>query len=97
MLVILLLSAALLLAQAGVHAQRAAAAADLAALAAADSARGLKPGVPCTVAAEVALQNKARLTSCVPLGGGIVEVRTSLVQDSPFGTATGHSKAGPPP
>ncbi len=97
MLVIILLSAAFLLAQAAVHAQRAAAAADLAALAGADAARGLKPGVPCTVAAEVASQNRAALTSCLFLGGGIVEVRTSLLQGSALGTATGHSKAGPPP
>lgn len=97
LLVITLLAAALLLAQAGVHAQRAAAAADLAALAAADVARGLKPGDACTVAAETALQNNASLTSCLLVGGGIVEVRTRLLQESYLGSATGRSRAGPPP
>jgi len=97
LLVITLLAAALLLTQAGVHAQRAAAAADLAALAAADAARGLKPGDPCTVAAETALQNNASLTSCFLVGGGIVEVRTRLLQESYLGSATGRSRAGPPP
>jgi len=97
LLVIGLLTAVLLLAQAGVHAQRAAAAADLAALAAADAARGLKPGDPCTVAAETALQNNASLTSCLLVGGGIVEVRTRLMQGTFFGSATGRSRAGPPP
>ncbi|WP_120521861.1 Rv3654c family TadE-like protein [Arthrobacter celericrescens] len=97
LLVISLLTAALLLAQAGVHAQRAAAAADLAALAAADVARGLKPGDPCTVAAETARQNNASLTSCLLAGGGIVEVRTRLMQGSFLGSATGRSRAGPPP
>ncbi|SDI41937.1 helicase/secretion neighborhood TadE-like protein [Arthrobacter cupressi] len=97
LLVIGLLSAALLLAQAAVQAQRAAAAADLAALAAADAARGLTPGDPCTVAAETAAQNNATLTSCQLPGGGIAEVRTRLLQGSVAGTATGHSRAGPPP
>jgi secretion/DNA translocation related TadE-like protein len=97
LLVISLLVAALLLAQAGVHAQRAAAAADLAALAGADAARGLRPGDPCTVAAETARRNNASLTSCVLVGGGIVEVRTQLLQGSYLGSATGRSRAGPPP
>ncbi|WP_115787805.1 Rv3654c family TadE-like protein [Arthrobacter silvisoli] len=97
LLVISLMIAAVLLAQAGVHAQRAAAAADMAALAAADAARGLKPGDPCTVAAETARQNNASLTSCLLAGGGIVEVRTRLMQGSFLGSATGHSRAGPPP
>lgn len=96
LLVISLLAAALLLAQAGVHAHRAAAAADLAALAAADAARGLKPGDPCTVAAEAARQNNASLTSCRLAGEGIVEVRTQLMQGSFLGSATGRSRAGPP-
>jgi secretion/DNA translocation related TadE-like protein len=97
LLVIGLLSAALLMAQATVHAQRAASAADLAALAAADVARGLKPGDPCAAAAETAAQNNATLTSCLLAGEGIVEVRTRLLQGTVLGTATGHSRAGPPP
>lgn len=51
--------AALLLAQ-----QRCAAAADLAALAAADVAAGLSPGVPCEAAASVAAANGSVLARC---------------------------------
>ena len=97
LLLILLISVAMLLAQAGVHAQRAAAAADLAALAAADAARGLSPGEPCSVAADTASRHNASLSSCVLEGGGIVEVRTRLHQETVLGAATGHSRAGPPP
>ncbi|WP_074466452.1 Rv3654c family TadE-like protein [Arthrobacter sp. SW1] len=97
LVVIALVSLALLLAQAGTYAHRAAAAADLAALAAADAARGLAPGDPCTVAADTAARNEAQLTSCLLEGGGIVEVGTRLRQESPFGVATGRSRAGPPP
>ena len=85
-----------LLAQAGVLASRAAAAADLAALAAADAARGLAPGEPCTVAAEVAARNDARISSCSIEGGDTVQVGTELHTRSPFGTATGLARAGPP-
>lgn len=85
-----------LLAQAGVLASRAAAAADLAALAAADAARGLAPGEPCTVAAEVAARNDARISSCRIEGGDTVQVGTELHTRSPFGTATGLARAGPP-
>jgi len=85
-----------LLAQAGVLASRAAAAADLAALAAADAARGLAPGEPCAVAAEVAARNDARISSCSIEGGDTVQVGTELHIRSPFGTATGLARAGPP-
>lgn len=85
-----------LLAQAGVLASRAAAAADLAALAAADAARGLAPGEPCAVAAEVAARNDARISSCSIEGGDTVQVGTELHTRSPFGTATGLARAGPP-
>lgn len=85
-----------LLAQAGVLASRAAAAADLAALAAADAARGLAPGEPCAVAAEVAARNDARISSCSVEGGDTVQVGTELDTRSPFGTATGLARAGPP-
>lgn len=85
-----------LVAQAGVLASRAAAAADLAALAAADAARGLAPGEPCAVAAEVAARNDARISSCSIEGGDTVQVGTELFTRSPFGTATGLARAGPP-
>lgn len=100
-----LIAAVVLLAQAGATASRAATAADLAALAAADASRGLLPGDPCTVAAETAAAHGATLQSCSRdgPGGTVVEVRTSvrvgpaahwfaLVPD-----ATGRARAGPPP
>lgn len=87
----------LLLAQSAVMASRAAAAADLAALAAADALRGISPGVPCSVAADVAALQAATLTSCIEGGGETVEVRTELVAGSILGSATGHARAGPPP
>ena len=75
----------------------AAAAADLAALAAADAARGITPGEPCTVAAEAARRNGARLLSCFEGPGSTVQVRTELNIRTPLGGATGLSRAGPPP
>ena len=88
---------ALLFAQAAVFAGRAASAADLAALAAADALRGLSEGDPCTVAMEVAVRHGATLVSCVEGAGQTVEVRTELVERSLAGPATGHARAGPPP
>ncbi|MGV3149483.1 Rv3654c family TadE-like protein [Rothia sp. 11273D007AR] len=80
---------------------RAAAAADMAALAAADAARGLTPGEPCAVAERVALANGAHLGGCgQPAGlGGTVDVRTFVDIPGPFaflGPAQGLSRAGPP-
>lgn len=85
---------------------RAATASDLAALAAADAARGLLTGEPCAVAAETARVNGGDLLDCRRSGpsGEIVDIRTS----APFGagwtwlgsvgaTAEGRSRAGPPP
>jgi secretion/DNA translocation related TadE-like protein len=95
--VALLLAAVLLLAQAGVMASRAASAADLSALAAADAARGLTSGQPCAVAADVAGRHSAKLTSCNVLGGGVVEVATELAHAFDWGAATGRARAGPPP
>lgn len=92
-----LLVALMLLAQAGVMASRTAAAADLAALAGADAARGLTPGDPCGVAAEVAAHHGVRLASCEVMRGEVVEVSTELSGHYLYGTATGRSRAGPPP
>ncbi|MBF0808287.1 hypothetical protein E4U03_06675 [Rothia nasimurium] len=80
---------------------RAAAAADLAALAAADAARGLAPGEPCAVAERVVQSNGAQLGGCSqPSGlGGTVDVRTLVDITGPFaflGPAEGLSRAGPP-
>lgn len=97
-----LLLVILLLAQAGITTHRAAKAADLAALAAADSARGLAGGVPCDVAAAVARENAAALDGCrlVAPDNTTVEVRTSIALSGPLarlGPARGISRAGPPP
>lgn len=57
--------AALLFASAGLEQSRASAAAELAALAASDAARGLGGhGDPCAVAAQVAARNGARVLAC---------------------------------
>lgn len=86
-----------LLAQSAAMAFRAAAAADLAALAAADAARGIAPGEPCAVAADVARRNGATVLSCLEGPGSTVQVRTELDTATPLGGATGLARAGPPP
>lgn len=105
---VLLLALALILGLATVTAAagRAATAADLAALAAADAARGLQPGEPCAVAAATAQHNGALLDRCERSGdgGSIIDVWTR----AQFGSgwqwldevgvgATGRARAGPPP
>nr|WP_267313542.1 Rv3654c family TadE-like protein [Arthrobacter sp. 260] len=105
LLLMSLIAAMVLLAQAGATASRAATAADLAALAAADASRGLIPGDPCTVAAETAAAQGATLQSCSRAGPGgtVVEVRTSARVDPAvhwfalIPDATGRARAGPPP
>lgn len=87
----------LLLAQSAVMASRAAAAADLAALAGADALRGITDGDPCTVAAEVAARHAATLRSCSEGEGSTLEVRTELTARSILGAASGRARAGPPP
>lgn len=96
---LLLLMIVVLLAQASVAASRAATAADLSALAAADAARGLRDGSPCEVAANVARQHGALLTGCVIQGraGDIVEVGTQVESVPVLPPAEGRAKAGPPP
>jgi secretion/DNA translocation related TadE-like protein len=97
MLVIAAAVLTLLLAQSAAMAFRAAAAADLAALAAADAVRGITPGEPCAVAAAVARRNGARILSCLEGPGSTVQVRTELETRTPLGGATGLARAGPPP
>ncbi|WP_223841185.1 MULTISPECIES: Rv3654c family TadE-like protein [unclassified Candidatus Sulfotelmatobacter] len=92
----------LLLGQAGISMHRAAKAADLAALAAADTARGLASGVPCDVARAVAAENGAVMDHCelVTREQTTVDVRTSIALFGPLeplGPAVGMSRAGPPP
>lgn len=97
-----LLLVILLLGQAGICVHRAAKAADLAALAAADVARGLASGVPCDVAGEVARANGAVLEHCDVVTPDLttVDVRVSIALTGPLtslGPAMGVSRAGPPP
>lgn len=97
LLVITVMVLTVLLGQSTVMAFRAAAAADLAALAAADAARGITAGEPCRVAEEVARRNGAQLLSCSEGAGSTVLVRTGLSTGTVLGTATGSARAGPPP
>lgn len=96
LLVIVATALIVLLAQSAVMASRVAAAADLAALAGADAARGITAGEPCNVAEEVARRNGARVLSCSEDAGSTVLVRTGLSAATVFGTATGAARAGPP-
>ncbi|WP_313960141.1 Rv3654c family TadE-like protein [Kocuria salsicia] len=96
-----LLIALLLVAQAGILTHRAAKAADLSALAAADVARGLSSGIPCDVAARVAEENGAQLADCsvVAPENTSVDVTATIELPQPItglGPATGVSRAGPP-
>lgn len=88
-----------LLGQAASLASRAAAAADLSALAAADAARGLRDGDPCTVAAEIASRDGAQLDSCELQGPSrdVAEIRTSVGSVFGVGRGEGRARAGPPP
>ncbi|MHA7246325.1 Rv3654c family TadE-like protein [Arthrobacter tecti] len=95
---LLLLTIVILFAQASVAASRAATAADLSALAAADAARGLRDGVPCEVASEVAGRHGARLTACLLQGEAehIVQVATAVESTPILPPAEGRARAGPP-
>ncbi|WP_320536464.1 Rv3654c family TadE-like protein [Pseudarthrobacter sp. IC2-21] len=97
LVIIMTMTLMLLLAQSAVMASRAAAAADLAALAGADALRGLTSGAPCAVAAEVAARHDALITSCTEGTGQTVELRTMLNARGMLGAASGHARAGPPP
>ncbi len=86
---------------------QAARAADLAALAAADTARGLAPGDPCTEARQVAQHNQAVLEDCRVGGAYAGEVRVQVSREATMGAfghflplpplrATASARAGPP-
>ena len=94
-----LLAGIVLLVQAQVAGSRAATAADLAALAGADAARGLAAGDPCQVAADIVTRHNAQLASCTVEGhpGTIVEVRTTIAVPGLPWPAQGRARAGPPP
>ncbi|MBF4462861.1 MULTISPECIES: Rv3654c family TadE-like protein [unclassified Rathayibacter] len=74
--------------------QRAVAAADAAALAAADVASGLVPGEPCSAAAKVARADDADVSSCV-----IEEREVTVSVEVGVGplVLAARSRAGPPP
>ena len=90
-----LLAAALILIQVQVAASRAAVAADLAALAAADAARGLMIGDPCTLAEQTVTAHGASMTSCQIDDPGVAHIHVSMT--APIGLdTTAESRAGPP-
>lgn len=104
---ILMLALVHVLSVAAVAKGQAARAADLAALAAADTARGLNSGDPCTVAEQVTLRNGAVLDDCEVGGAHPTEVRVSVSRDVdaaalaawvpiPQLQATAPARAGPP-
>jgi len=72
---------------------RAAAAADSAALAAADVASGLIPGYPCATADLLSIRNGAELVDC-SISGLVVSVTVQV--DSALGKTRVRAKAGPP-
>jgi secretion/DNA translocation related TadE-like protein len=74
------------------------AAADLAAIAAAEAAQRPAGGDPCAVAAQVAAANGAATAGCTVEAGGFVSVITTVTVVPLMGwrtTATGGSRAGP--
>ncbi|MGM0928458.1 MAG: Rv3654c family TadE-like protein [Actinomycetota bacterium] len=92
--------------QAGMASARAGKAADLAALAGADAARGLLAGDPCSLAAEVAGKQGSELSACSRSGPGgvVVDVRSRSALPDVFEWlngewthAEGRARAGPPP
>jgi len=76
---------------------RAAAAADLAALAAVDSTSAGSPGSGCAVAAQVARRNGATLVDCSPGIDGTVVVTVVVESPGLRRTARGSARAGPGP
>ncbi|MET1152673.1 Rv3654c family TadE-like protein [Arthrobacter sp.] len=106
LLLCLMLTAVASVLQAGTASARAGKAADLAALAGADAARGLLAGDPCSLAAEVAGKQGAELSACSRSGPGgvVVDVRSRTALPDVFGWlngewthAEGRARAGPPP
>ena len=93
---LLLMTLVVGLGQAAVTAARAATAADLSALAAADAYRGLAQGDACQVAAEISLHNGAQLLECTLHPDLSVQVAVSVRTTLPW-AAQGRARAGPPP
>lgn len=99
LLALVLIAAVVLLLQAATAASAAATAADLAALAAADVARGISPGDPCSVAGVVAERHGAAVEICeIGAGGsGTALIRVSVDAGGLLPDAVGAARAGPPP
>lgn len=76
--------------------QRAANAADAAALAAADAMSGAVAGVPCRLAHSVAARNGSRLVACDGDGDGAVASVTVVIESVPGFAVTASARAGPP-
>ncbi len=74
--------------------QRAANAADAAALAAADAMSGAVAGVPCRLAHSVAAHNGSRLVACD--GDDAVASVTVVIESAPGFAVTASARAGPP-
>ncbi|WP_422934170.1 Rv3654c family TadE-like protein [Sinomonas sp. P47F7] len=97
LVVILGVVACVLVAQGFAAAARASLTADLAALMAADTERGLRPGQACGVAEEVARLNNAELAACeVEHPAETVRVVVRVAAPAPLGAAEGRARAGPP-
>ncbi|GAA4284633.1 hypothetical protein GCM10022261_21640 [Brevibacterium daeguense] len=72
-------------------------AADLAALAAADAARGITPGEPCAVAQETAEHGGAEITECIARPDlGTAKVVAEIDLPSPLGSVSATAVAGTP-
>jgi secretion/DNA translocation related TadE-like protein len=98
MVLVVACAAVALLGHALATSARAASAADLAALAAADAERGLREGSPCGTARAVAELNGAALVLCdVETPGSTVKVTVQIDTGAPWGPAHGRARAGPPP
>ena len=93
---LLLMALVVGLGQAAVAAAKAATAADLSALAAADTYRGLIAGDPCQAASETAQRHSAALVACILNPDMSVSVEVSVATTLPW-PARGLARAGPPP
>ncbi|ALV46994.1 hypothetical protein MB46_17420 [Arthrobacter alpinus] len=94
--ILVLMLMVMALGHAAVAASKAATAADLSALAAADAYRGLSTGPPCQIAGDVAALHGASLIECRLAGDQSVQVKVSIKTVLPW-LSTGMARAGPPP
>jgi secretion/DNA translocation related TadE-like protein len=98
LVVVLSCAAGVLVVEGLAAAAKAARAADLAALVAADVERGLRPGQACSAAGTVAQLNEATLVSCeIENPGERVRVTTRVPMSSGWGSAERRARAGRPP